>query len=61
MNKTNVKINELVYLGLSIQDISMVARNRDWHHCVKMNYGKTAKLCYMDMDGFIAHVKLEDI
>lgn len=61
MNKKNVKINKPVYLGLSIQDTGKVARYRDWHHYVKMNYEKKAKLCYMDMDGFIVHVKWEDI
>ena len=32
-----------------------------WHDFVKPNYGENAKLCYMDTDSFIVHVKTEDI
>ena len=28
---------------------------------VKPNYNEKAKLCYMDTDSFIVHVKTEDI
>ena len=32
-----------------------------WHDFVKRKYGENAKLCYMDTDSFIVHVKTEDI
>ena len=32
-----------------------------WYDCVKPKYGKNAKVCYMDTDSFIVHVKTEDI
>lgn len=41
MNKTKVKVNKLVYIGLSILD--------------------TSKLCYLDANSFIVHVKIKDV
>ena len=41
MNKTKVKMNKLVYIGLSILD--------------------TSKLCYIDANSFIVHVKIKDV
>ena len=32
-----------------------------WHGYVKPKYGEKAKLCYMDRDSFIVHVKTDDI
>ena len=32
-----------------------------WYHYVKPKYGENGKLCYMDTDSFIDHVKTEDI
>ena len=32
-----------------------------WHDYVKPNYGENAKLCYVDTDSFIVHVKIDDI
>ena len=32
-----------------------------WHDYVKPKYGEKAKLCYMDTDSFIVHVKTGDI
>ena len=32
-----------------------------WHDFVKPKYGENAKLCYMNKDSFIVHVKTEDI
>ena len=32
-----------------------------WYDYVKPKYDKNAKLCYMDTDSFIVHVKTDDI
>ena len=35
--------------------------NEFWYDYVKSKYGEKAKLCYMDMDSFIVHIKADDI
>ena len=32
-----------------------------WYDYLKSKYGKKTKLCYMDTDSFITHIKTEDI
>ena len=32
-----------------------------WYDYVKPKYGENAKLCYMDTDSFIVHVKTDDV
>ena len=32
-----------------------------WYDYIKLKYGENAKLCYMDTDSFIVHVKTKDI
>ena len=32
-----------------------------WYDYVKPSYGENAKLCYMDTNSFIVHVKTNDI
>ena len=32
-----------------------------WYDYVKPKYGENAKICYMDTDSFIVHVKTENI
>ena len=32
-----------------------------WYDYVKPKYGEKAKLCYMDTDSFILHIKTDDI
>ena len=32
-----------------------------WYDCIKPKYSKNAKLCFMDTDSFIVHVKTVDI
>ena len=32
-----------------------------WYDYVKPNYGENEKLCYMDTESFIVHVKADDI
>ena len=54
-------MNMPVYLGLSILDLSKIIMYEFWYDYVKPRYGKDAKLCYMDTDSFIVHVKADDI
>ena len=54
-------MNEPVYLGLSIIDLSKIVMHEFWYDYVKPKYGEKAKLCYMDTESFIVHVKADDI
>ena len=60
MNKTRVKINKPVYLGLSILDISKILMYECWYDYMKSKYGNDVKLCYMDTDSFVINIKTED-
>ena len=48
MRKTQILMNNPVYLGLSILDLSKTVMYKFWYDYVKLKYGKNAKLCYMD-------------
>ena len=48
-----------VYLELSILDLSKAVMYEFWYDYLKPKYGENAKLCYMDTDIFIVHVKKE--
>ena len=54
-------MNETVYLGFSILDLNKVVIYEFQYYCVKLKYRENAKLCYMDTDSFIVHVKAEHI
>ena len=56
MNKTRVKTNKPIYLGLSILDISKILMYEFWYDYMKPKYGNDVKLCYMDMDSFIMNI-----
>ena len=58
-----VKLNMPVpaYLGLSILQISKKLMFEFWYDYVKPKYQHYAKLCYMDTDSFIIHIKTEDV
>ena len=59
MRKTQILMRKPVCLGLSILDLSVMYEF--WYDCVRPKYGENAKLCYMDTDCFIVHVKTDDI
>ena len=61
MRKTPRLMNNPVYLGLSILDLSKTVMYEFWYDYGKPKHGENAKLCYMDTDSFIAHVKTVDI
>ena len=54
-------MNKTLYLGLSILELNKVVIYGFWYNYVKPKYGEKAKLCYMDTDSFIFHVKTDDI
>ena len=60
MNKTKVKMNKPIYLGLSILDISKVLMYEFWYDYMKPKYGTRVKLCYMDTDSFVMNIKTTD-
>ena len=60
MKKANVKMNKLVYLGLSISEISKTLMYEFLYDYIKPKYQNNAKLCYMDTDSFIVNIKTED-
>ena len=60
MKKIKVKMNKPVYLGLSILEISKILMYEFWYDYMKSKYGDNVKLCYMDTDCFIMHIKTED-
>ena len=61
MKKTQILLNKPVYLGLSILCLRKTVIYEYWYDYVKPKYGENAKLCYMDTDSFIVHVKTEDV
>ena len=70
MKKIKVRMNKRVYLGVSILDLSKTLMYEFWYDYIKPKYqrnciqrkcaqGKT-KLCYMDIDSFVIHIKTKD-
>ena len=57
MNRTKVKMNKPIYLGLSILEISKLLMHEFWYDYMKPKYGNDVKLCYMDTDSFIILLK----
>ena len=54
-------MNKPVYLGLSILELNRILMHEFWYDYVKPTYREKAKLCNMDTDSFIVHVKTNDI
>ena len=60
MKKIKVKMNKPIYLGMSILDISKTLMYEFWYDYIKPKYQEKAKLCYINTDSFIIHIKTED-
>ena len=60
MNKTRVKVNKPIHLGLSILDISKIITYEFWYDYIKPKYNDKVKLCYMDTESFIMSIKTND-
>ena len=60
MKKTKVKMNKPIYLGLSILEISKILMYEFLYDYMKPKYNDNVTLCYMDTDGFVMHIKIND-
>ena len=60
MKKTKVKMNKPIYLGLSILEISKILMYEFWYDYMKLKYNDNVRLCYMDTDSFVMHIKTND-
>ena len=53
IKKVKVKMDNRVYLGISILEISKTLMYECWYNYIKTKHQDNAKLCYMDTDSFI--------
>ena len=60
MKKVKVKMNQPIYLGLSILEISKIIMYEFWYDYMKKKYRDMVKLCYMDTDSLIMNIKTKD-
>ena len=55
------KMNNSVYLGLSILALSKTVIYGFWYDYLKPKYGENVKLCYSDTDSIIVYVKTDHV
>ena len=60
MKKTKVKIYKPIYLGSLILEISKILMYEFWYDYMKPKYNDNVRLCYMDTDSFVMHIKTND-
>ena len=60
IKKARVKMNEPLYLGMSILDISKTLMYEFWYEYINPKYEDRANLCYIDTNTFIIYIKTED-
>ena len=60
MKKARVKVDKLVYLGMTILDISKTLMYEFWYDYLKPMYKDKIKLCYMNTERFIINIFTED-
>ena len=60
MKKTKIHMNMPVYVGQAVLDISKTLMYEFWYDYIIPKYDDKVKLCYMDTDSFIFHVKTDD-
>ena len=60
MGKIKVVMNKPVYLGQAILDLSKIVMYEFHYDYMKAKYGNNLKLCYMDTDSLVYHIKTED-
>ena len=57
MKNTQILLNKLAYLGLSISEISKIVMYEFRYDYVKPKYGEKAKLFCMNTDSFLVYIK----
>ena len=57
IKKTSVKMNKPTYLGLAILSLSKILMYDYWYNEMKPKYKDRIRICYMDTDSFIMHIK----
>ena len=60
MGKIKVVMNKPIYLGQAILDLSKIVMYEFHYDYMKPKYGENLKLCYMDTDSLVYHIKAED-
>ena len=60
MGKIKIVMNKLVYLGQAILDFSKIVMYEFHYNYMIPKYGDRLKLCYMDTDSLVYHIKTED-
>ena len=60
MGKIKVVMNKPVYLGQAILDLSKIIMYEFHYDYMKPKYGENLKLCYMDTDSLVYHIKTEN-
>ena len=60
MKKASIKMNKPIYLELAILSLSKIKMYEYWYDDMKPKYGEKIRLCYMDTDSFIIHIKTDD-
>ena len=53
-------MNKPIYVGFSILDLSKIIMYEFWYEYMKSKYVDNVKLCYIDADSFIMHIKTEN-
>ena len=54
-------MNKPIYLGFSILDLRKIVMYEFWYEYMKPKYVDNVKLCYMDTDSFLMHIKTKDL
>ena len=61
MGKIKVVMNKPIYLGQVILDLSKIMMYEFHYDYMKPKYGDDLKLCYMDTNSLVYHIKTKDI
>ena len=60
LGKTKIVMTKPVYIGPAVLDLSKILMYEFHYEYMKPKYNENVKLCYMDTDSFVYHIKTED-